>query len=683
MEEWVLLLIADDEYIQRAFRTIRDARSIGEWTEDIVLMTSDAVLHDPVWRSKAALYRVSMTPTPSHNFDSARAFWSRLVDHPHSEYAQSRPNICAKFNMMDVYFRRWDMVFYLDAGASIFGPLHRFRAHTPRNKRLYAHSDAYPTFEWRLTRQFELDLVDDSTRDAFHEAFDTDCDYFQSTLMIFDTRIIEDSTVTDLLDLLSAWPMTIRGDQGIFNLLFTCKRRLWTPLPTGERLYDFFERDGRPPYDYTVLKYPHQKTLAEFYDETVAMCDRMEGGWAELYYGIFSRVVHEHGYRRIAEVGIGYGAHAKHILRASSIDHLFLIDPMVYYPNDGFIDDITRHTPKVPHSYFDEMVALITDELSPWRYRYTWIRKRSLDVVEIEDGTLDAVFLDADHRDMRQDLEFWYRKLRVGGRLVGDDYWMTEVAEAVHEFEARHDTPVELIHGKLYPIFCFEKKDSPAAAARETMKITMRLEEWQHHPKRVETMIVQASSTNGNDDWQPFPIGMSWRFVAHHDAGLYQPHGPHDNLVLCAIAVVTDQNRRPHGLNRCAILDTLSRANIHNMWLDDNEYYRILPHFRFVISPEGNGIDCHRHYEALMAGCIPIVEDNEAIRSKYEGCPILYTKDYSEITTEYLEQKYIEMLTSVYSFERLFYDFYPVATRAKIRFCSNHWTKALTGKKWY
>lgn len=37
-------------------------------------------------------------------------------------------------------------------------------------------------------------------------------------------------------------------------------------------------------------------------------------------------------------------------------------------------------------------------------------------------------------------------------------------------------------------------------------------------------------------------------------------------------------------------------------------YFNSLSTYKFVISPEG--IDCHRHYEALLARCVPIIEHN-------------------------------------------------------------------------
>lgn len=55
---------------------------------------------------------------------------------------------------------------------------------------------------------------------------------------------------------------------------------------------------------------------------------------------------------------------------------------------------------------------------------------------------------------------------------------------------------------------------------------------------------------------------------------------------------------------------------------------------KFVISPPGNGIDCHRTWEALYMGAIPIVK--ESILTRYfRDLPILIVEDYS-ILDEYL-----------------------------------------------
>lgn len=94
---------------------------------------------------------------------------------------------------------------------------------------------------------------------------------------------------------------------------------------------------------------------------------------------------------------------------------------------------------------------------------------------------------------------------------------------------------------------------------------------------------------------------------------------------------------------------------------------------KFIISPEGNGIDCHRHYEALLAGCIPIVEDNPLIREKYASCPMLYTKTYKEITEPYLQKLYAEMLDTTYDFSCLFLSSYTPDQQTQIQTAGNFW----------
>ena len=59
-------------------------------------------------------------------------------------------------------------------------------------------------------------------------------------------------------------------------------------------------------------------------------------------------------------------------------------------------------------------------------------------------------------------------------------------------------------------------------------------------------------------------------------------------------------------------------------------------YFAFVISPHGNGYDCHRLWEALVLGCIPIVKTS-ALDILYKDLPVLIVNQWSEITKELLD----------------------------------------------
>jgi len=215
----------------------------------------------------------------------------------------------------------------------------------------------------------------------------------------------------------------------------------------------------------------------------------------------------------------------------------------------------------------------------------------------------------------------------------------------------------------------------------------LSLEQWQLILKNETNIIVNASHTNEQDDFVDWPIGMSISYVDARkditDLSMYQL-GDHSKLVLCAINDYTDSRRRGNDkVNRKSILKTLSKNNIHNTLLDYKSYYSTLPQYKFVISPEGNGVDCHRHYEAIMAGCIPIVEYSDYISEKYGDVPILYTKDYSEINESYLNKAYEIMRSKVYDFSKLFLTYFSKETIDNIIYCSRYWTIKLCGSAWY
>lgn len=66
------------------------------------------------------------------------------------------------------------------------------------------------------------------------------------------------------------------------------------------------------------------------------------------------------------------------------------------------------------------------------------------------------------------------------------------------------------------------------------------------------------------------------------------------------------------------------------------EYIENMSKCKYVISPPGNGIDCHRTWEALYVGCIPIVIKNK-IYEDWSELPILQVNDYSELSIELLD----------------------------------------------
>ena len=101
------------------------------------------------------------------------------------------------------------------------------------------------------------------------------------------------------------------------------------------------------------------------------------------------------------------------------------------------------------------------------------------------------------------------------------------------------------------------------------------LREWQKESKNINNLIVQASHINGNDAWQPFPIGMQYSYMNNYSKGDKIQIGHHNKTVLCCISIGTDARRRPTGKNRQSIMNNLINNNIHNEGLYPSDYFDI------------------------------------------------------------------------------------------------------------
>lgn len=74
--------------------------------------------------------------------------------------------------------------------------------------------------------------------------------------------------------------------------------------------------------------------------------------------------------------------------------------------------------------------------------------------------------------------------------------------------------------------------------------------------------------------------------------------------------------------------------------------------YAFVLSPHGNGLDCHRTWEALVLGCIPIVKKS-AIDGLYEDLPVLIVNNWSDINKELLDSTIQSFKNRQLNYEKL------------------------------
>jgi hypothetical protein len=74
--------------------------------------------------------------------------------------------------------------------------------------------------------------------------------------------------------------------------------------------------------------------------------------------------------------------------------------------------------------------------------------------------------------------------------------------------------------------------------------------------------------------------------------------------------------------------------------------------YTFVLSPQGNGIDCHRTWEALCLGCYPIVKTS-GLDPLFDDLPVWIVNEWTEVTAENMKQKESEFNSKEFKLEKL------------------------------
>ena len=164
---------------------------------------------------------------------------------------------------------------------------------------------------------------------------------------------------------------------------------------------------------------------------------------------------------------------------------------------------------------------------------------------------------------------------------------------------------------------------------------------------------------------EAMPIGLDYHTILNNPASTWRMFGEgtlptHQEEILLSIPKKPFYERKPliysnYTLQNDAFGD---RANAH---LPEHLVYKtsVMPrtllwkdmvNYTFVLSPRGMGMDCHRTWEALCLGCIPIVTYHYSL---FDDLPVLVVSDWSEITQELLETTIQVFKTRTFSYDKL------------------------------
>lgn len=74
--------------------------------------------------------------------------------------------------------------------------------------------------------------------------------------------------------------------------------------------------------------------------------------------------------------------------------------------------------------------------------------------------------------------------------------------------------------------------------------------------------------------------------------------------------------------------------------------------YAFVLSPQGGGLDCHRTWEALCLGCIPIVKTSP-INYLFEDLPVLIVNEWKDVSKELLEKTISDFSSKKFDYSKI------------------------------
>ena len=139
------------------------------------------------------------------------------------------------------------------------------------------------------------------------------------------------------------------------------------------------------------------------------------------------------GYKRGAELGVSTGRFSCFLLAHIDGMHMTAVD--LWQPQPDKTGEGAETYDKHPHEANYANFAAHARKHFPGRI--TIHRMRTVDAAAlVEDGSLDFVFIDADHtyEGCKADIIAWTPKVREGGMISGHDYNWPSVKRAVDEF---------------------------------------------------------------------------------------------------------------------------------------------------------------------------------------------------------------------------------------------------------
>ncbi len=170
-------------------------------------------------------------------------------------------------------------------------------------------------------------------------------------------------------------------------------------------------------------------------------------------------------------------------------------------------------------------------------------------------------------------------------------------------------------------------------------------------PQQVKKWFAENAAYN-SDDLVPVPIGFENESGpsrgAFTDFAFLERIETNQSLVSIkkkknGIYVNFSETTHPNRRDVKQKLRSNPLCSIKDSKIPFSEYMYDMAQYAYVASPRGNGMDCHRTWEALFCGCIPLVDDTLISRYFSKYSPMIIIQDWNSITPEFLESERVRI----------------------------------------
>tara|TARA_R110000824_G_scaffold282940_4_gene471209 strand:- start:4480 stop:5331 length:852 start_codon:yes stop_codon:yes gene_type:complete len=178
---------------------------------------------------------------------------------------------------------------------------------------------------------------------------------------------------------------------------------------------------------------------------------------------------------------------------------------------------------------------------------------------------------------------------------------------------------------------------------------TFTEKEVKNRPQCVVKWFGQNINAINNEDIVSLPIGLErqhWSKIlygasAYKHNKIYQFTQKNlEKNKLCYINFNSNTNK----IKRAWIVPFFKKKNWCHIRIGGKQgnfdhYLKDCLQSHYVLCPDGNGIDCHRNWEMLYIGAIPIVENSYFHQTMYENMNVLIVDNFKDLNEEFLLEK--------------------------------------------